>query len=131
MVIDLGRSLSRISLPLIQRADLLAMIVAADTSTVTLSRSVWEFLQHKGVRRAAMYLIVNRAVGLEGLTKAEAEARIGLPIQAARPYLAESVSLANNQHHPYASKFPGDAASIVPQEGARQMLELAAVMQHA
>jgi pilus assembly protein CpaE len=45
VVIDLGRSLSRISLPLIQRADLLAMIVAADTSTVTLSRSVWEFLQ--------------------------------------------------------------------------------------
>lgn len=131
VVIDLGRSLSRISLPLIQRADLLAMIVAADRSTVTLTCTVWEYLQHKGVRPSAVYLILNRAVGLEGLTKAEAEAVIGLPIHAAVPHLAENISLANNQHHPYVANFPSDAAAIVLRESARQMQELAAALRHA
>ena len=48
VVLDLGRSLSRISLPLIEQADLLAMIVGADLTTADLSRTVWQYLQGKG-----------------------------------------------------------------------------------
>jgi pilus assembly protein CpaE len=125
VVLDLGRSLSRISLPLIEHADLVAMIVGTDLSTVTLSKTVWDYLHSKGVQAPSLYLILNRAVGLEGVTKAEAEKIIGLPIQTAMPYLGGNVSLANNQHHPYTLNFPSDTASIILKDTARQMARLA------
>jgi pilus assembly protein CpaE len=125
VLVDLGRSLSRISMPLIQRADLVVMIVATDLSTVTLSKTVWDYLRGKGVQARAMYLMLNRAVGLEGVTKADAEKIIGLDINATVPYLAENFSLANNQHTPYAVKFPGDTASIILRDNARQIMDRA------
>ena len=125
VVVDLGRSLSRISLPLIEQADLLAMIVDADLTTADLSRTVWQYLQGKGVQTSAMFLIMNRPVGLSGLTREQAEKTIGLPIRAAVPYLAENLSLANYQNRPYCVKFPGDTASIILNETARHMVELA------
>jgi pilus assembly protein CpaE len=131
VVLDLGRSLSRISLPLIEHADLVAMIVGTDMSTVTLSKTVWDYLHAKGVQAPSVYLILNRAVGLEGVTKAEAEQIIGLPIQTAMPYLGGNVSLANNQHHPYTFKFPTDTASIILRDTARQMAGLAQKMRAA
>jgi len=125
VLLDLGRALSPMSLPLLEHADLVAMIVGADTSTVTLTRTVWDYLRGRGVQAAAVYLILNRAVGLEGVTKAEAEKIIGLPIQSAVPYLGGNVSLANNQHQPYCLKFPADTASIILKDTARQMVTLA------
>ena len=60
-----------------------------------------------------------------GLTKEEVETIIGLPVQAAMPYLAENLSLANYQNHPYCAKFPADTASIILGETAGQMVEMA------
>lgn len=125
VVLDLGRSLSRISLPLIQQADLVVMVLGADTSTVSLTRVVWEYLQSKGVQAASMFPILNRAVGLEGLTKAEIENVLGIPIKTSIPYLGGNFSMANNQHQPYSVKFPGDTASIVLKDTAQQMIECA------
>ncbi len=125
VILDLGRSLSRISLPLIEQADLVVMVVGADLTTADLSKSVWDYLQSKGVQSSAMYPIMNRPVGLAGLTKEQAEKVIGLPIRAAVPYLSENLSLANYQHRPYCMKFPADTASIIFGETARQMVDLA------
>jgi MinD-like ATPase involved in chromosome partitioning or flagellar assembly len=125
VVMDLGRTLSRISLPLIKQADVVALVVTADVATAGLSKTVWEYLGVKGVEPASVYVIMNRTVGLVGLTKEEVETIIGLPVQAAMPYLAENVSLANYQHHPYCVKFPADTASIIIGETAGQMVEMA------
>ncbi len=125
VLLDLGRSLSRISLPLIEKADLIVMVVSADTSTVTLSKTVWEFLQSRGVQKGSIYVVLNRAVGLEGMTKAEIEKALALPIRTAVPYLGGNLSLANNQHQPYVLKYPGDTTSIVLREAAQQMVAAA------
>jgi Flp pilus assembly CpaE family ATPase len=125
VVIDLGRALSRISLPLIQRADLIVMIVGTDMSTVSLSKTIWDYLQGKGVKASSVYAILNRAVGLQGLTKSEAEAIIGLPIRVAMPYLGENLTMADNQYTPYAVKYPGDTTSIILNVTAREMAGLA------
>ncbi len=125
VVIDLGRALSRISLPLIQRADLIVMIVGTDMSTVTLSKTIWEYLQSKGVKASSVYAILNRAVGLQGLPKSEAEAIIGLPIRVAMPYLGENLTMADNQYTPYSVKYPGDTTSIILNVTAREMAALA------
>ncbi len=121
VVLDLGRSLSRISLPLIEHADLIALISATDASSVSLTKILWDYLKSKGVQAAMVYTILNRAIGLEGVTKAEAEKIIGIEIKAALPYMGGNFALANNQHQPISLKFPNDTAAIVLKETAQQM----------
>ncbi len=125
VLLDLGRSLSRISLPLIEKADLVVMVLSPDASTAALSKIVWDFLQSKGVKAAAMHVILNRAVGLEGLARAEIEKTVGLPIHTAFPYLGGNLSVANDHHQPYALKYPGDTTTIVLNDTARQMIAAA------
>ncbi len=125
VLLDLGRTLSRFSLPLIEHADLIVMVVSTDQSTVMLTKTVWEYLRSKGVRASSIYAILNRAVGLEGLTKTEAEKVIGIEIKTTMPYLGSDFSLANNLHQPIASKFPQATASIVLEEASQQMVSMA------
>ncbi|HEX2697837.1 MAG TPA: response regulator [Anaerolineales bacterium] len=125
ILLDLGRSLSRISLPLIQNADLIAMIVSTDLSTVQLTKTVLDYLMSKGVESTSVFTILNRAVGLEGLTKQEAEKILGIEIKTAIPYLGGTFALANNQHQPFTLKYPKDTASLVMKETAVQMAALA------
>lgn len=123
--IDLGRSLSRLSLPVILHADVLALVLSTEVASVTLTQTVWSYLQTQGVDPRRVYAILNRAVGLEGLTKAEAEQMLGLPIQYAMPYMGGNFSLANNRHEPVAVKFPLDAAALTLNQMADQIAELA------
>jgi Flp pilus assembly CpaE family ATPase len=113
VILDIGRSLSRISLPLIQQADLITLIVATDHSTVKLTRTVYEYLQSQGIDRGRIYPILNRAVGLEGVTKTQAEEIIGLPIKTTIPYMEGNFTLANNLNQPITTKYPNDTVSIV------------------
>ncbi len=125
VLIDIGRALSPISLPLIQQADLVALVIGNDLSTVTLTKTVWEFLRLQGIPAQKMFTVLNRAIGLEGLTKPEIEGRLNLPISAAMPHLGGNFSLANNQHVPFVKKFPQDTATMILREAADQMTLLA------
>lgn len=123
--VDLGRSLSRISLPIILQADLIVMVTASDMATATLTQTVWQYLQEKGVAPRSVYVLLNRAVGLEGVSKSDAEKIIGLPIQATIPYMGANFSLANNQHLPILRKLPNDTAAMMIAQVSRQILETA------
>lgn len=125
IILDLGRSLSRIGLPLIQKADLITLIVSTDLSTIKLTKTVWDYLQTQGINNQDMYVILNRAVGLEGLTKAQAEEILGLTIKTAIPYMGGNFALANNLHQPITTKYPTDTASIILKETAENMVKLA------
>ncbi|MCE9644753.1 MAG: response regulator [Chloroflexi bacterium] len=123
--VDLGRSLSKISLPLIQHADLITLIMSTDISTVTLTKTLWQYLRSKGVEESTVYAILNRAVGLEGMSKAEAEKVVEIPVRVTMPYLSSNMAFANTYHQPFTLKFPKDTAAIVFQECAREMSTLA------
>lgn len=125
VVIDIGRALSRITLPLIQRADLIVLIVSTDLATIANTKTVWEYLKAQGIDPEKVYTILNRAVGLEGLTKAEAESMIGLTIHIALPHLGGNFALANNLHKPLSLKYPNDTAAIVLKDAATQMVSQA------
>jgi MinD-like ATPase involved in chromosome partitioning or flagellar assembly/CheY-like chemotaxis protein len=125
VVVDLGRSLSKISLPIIQNADLLVLIVSADAGAVALTRTLLEYLRAKGVGNDAIYAIVNRAVGLDGLTKPETEKMLDLPIKSAIPYLGGHLAIANNQHQPFTLRFPTETASIIFKDIAKSVVEQA------
>lgn len=124
VVLDLGRSLSRISLPLIQQADLITLIVSTDQSTIHLTKTVWEYLQSQGIEDRRIFAILNRAVGLEGLTKSEAETIIGIPIKLTMPYMAGNFTLANNLNQPISVKYPRDTSVFVLKDAAENMVKL-------
>jgi pilus assembly protein CpaE len=122
VIVDIGRSLSRISLPVIQKADLVALIVSTDQSTIKLTKTVSSYLQSQGIESPKIYTILNRAVGLEGATKTEAEIIIGLPIKMTMPYMGGNFALANNLNQPITIKYPTDTASIVLKDLAVDMV---------
>lgn len=125
VLLDLGRSLSKFTLPLIQYADLVVLVMSTDLSAITLTKTLLEYLQAKNIDTNHIYAILNRAVGLEGLSKAEADKMLGINIKTTLPYLGSNFSLANNLHQPLLVKFPNDTASIVIKEAVRQMMDLA------
>jgi len=123
--IDIGRSLSRITLPLIQNADLNIMVVSTDVSAVAFTKIVMKYMKGKGVDPSSIFTILNRAVGLEGMSKVDVEKMLEIPVKATVPYLGSNMALANSQHQPFSLKFPKDTASIVFQEAAKEMVTLA------
>jgi pilus assembly protein CpaE len=125
VVVDLGRSLSRISMPIIQKADLAVLVMSTDQSTITLTKKILDYLHTQEIESRNVYAILNRAVGLEGLTKAEAEKIIGLPIKTAIPYMGSNFALANNLNQPIILKYPEDTASIVFKDVASDMIRTA------
>ena len=125
IILDIGRSLSRISLPLIQQADLIPLIVSTDQSTVKLTKTVWEYLHEQGIDIQHVYAILNRAVGLEGVTKTEAEGIIGFPIKTTLPYMGSNFALANNLNQPIITKYPKDTATIIFKDMAGDMVKIA------
>ena len=124
VLVDLGRALSRISLPIIQIADVIILVLGTDHATATLSQTVWDYLKTQGVDAQRLFPIQNRAVGLEGLTKPELEKMLGLTIQLTMPYMGGNFTLANNRHEPIVTKFPGDSTAFNLQQAANQIIDL-------
>lgn len=122
VLIDIGRSLSRITLPLIQHADVVTLLISTDTSTLPLTKTLLNYLKNKGVKTDSIYSILNRAAGLEGLSKAEAEEMLEIQINSAIPYLGTNLAFANSHHQPFTLKFPQNTAGLIFQETAQGIL---------
>jgi pilus assembly protein CpaE len=123
--VDLGRSLSRISLPIILDADVVVIVTGVDLATVTLTKTVWEYLKAQDLDPNQVYLLINRSIGLEGLSKSDAERILDMDIRATTPYLGGTFSLANNQHLPILVKLPNDTAAMMIEQMSREIMETA------
>lgn len=130
VLIDLGRSLSRISLPIIQEADLVVLILSTDLSTVNHTKKLWHYLRDQGVHSERVFPILNRAVGLEGLTKAETEKILEIEIKLTMPYMMGNFTLANNQNTPVSIKFPTDTATMILKQAAVEMSQKVVKLQN-
>ncbi len=124
ILVDLGRALSRISLPIIQMADVVVLIVGTDLSTAILTQTVWNYLKTRGIDPRRLYPLQNRAVGLEGLSKIELEQMTGLQIPLTLPYMSGNFTVANNRHEPVIAKFPNDSSTFTLKQAATQIAEL-------
>lgn len=129
VLVDLGRSLSKISLPIIQDADLVVLILSTDLSTVNHTKKLWHYLRGQGIHPNRVFPILNRAVGLEGLTKAETEKILEIEIKLTMPYMMGNFSLANNQNTPVSLKFPTDTATMILKQAAMEMSHKVVKMQ--
>lgn len=128
VLVDIGSSLSRITLPLIQHADQTVLLVNTDASAISLTKILWDYLARKGIGPESVYLILNHAVSLEGLNKAEAEQLLGISINSEIPHLGANFAFANNHHEPFTIKFPNDTAALIFQEAVKEITALARTM---
>lgn len=122
VVVDIGRTLSRISLPILQRSNAVVIILGPDLVTVELSRVAIKYLTETGISTTRLFPILNRAVGREGLTKAQIEETLGLSIQGTVPNTQDNFTISNNQNLPYAKAFPFDTTTTMLKELARQLV---------
>jgi len=120
--VDLGKTLSTISQSVMNFSELIAVVVSPDLLTAELTQIAVGHLNQIAIDRENIFLIMNRAVGLAGLTKLEMEEKIGLKIQRTVPYARENFTLTTNKHMPYISQFKNDGISIELQNLA-EMLE--------
>ena len=121
--IDIGKTLSRISLPIIKAADQIVLTLSLDQTTVEHTKTVWKFLRDNGIEQNQIYFLINRAVGLEGLSKSEVESILGRVIQLTVPYMGSNFTLANNLHLPVSEKFPQDAVSISLRQASDEIFQ--------
>jgi CheY-like chemotaxis protein/MinD-like ATPase involved in chromosome partitioning or flagellar assembly len=124
ILVDMGRALSHISLPIIQKADVVVLIVGTDLSTGILTKKVWEYLKNQGIDPRRLYALQNRAIGLEGLSKTEIEQMTGLQIRLTMPHMSGDFTIANNRHEPVSAKFPNDSSALTLKQAAIQIAEL-------
>jgi CheY-like chemotaxis protein len=122
--VDLGRSLSRIGIPVIQKANVIVLVLGTDLATATLTRSILDYLRSQKIDPQNIYAIQNRAVGLEGMTRSEVEKLIDLPIRATMPYMGGNFTVANNHHDPLMSRFPNDSGTLLLGQAANELREL-------
>jgi MinD-like ATPase involved in chromosome partitioning or flagellar assembly len=123
ILVDLGKSLSRISLPILKRSDFVVAVFGADFVTVDLTLKTLAYLEDTGIHRTKVFPILNRAVGREGLTKAEIEDKYDLEIQRAIPFAENKMNHSINQQVPYAQEFPEDVVNLVLNDIAGIMIE--------
>jgi len=124
VLVDLGRALSRITQPIIRMADVIVLVIGTDLSTTIITNTVWKYLQSKGIDSHHLYVLQNRAVGLEGLTKLELEQMMGLQVQITIPYMSGNMTVANNRHEPLMSRDPNDSGSLTIKQAAAQIAEM-------
>ena len=121
VLVDLGRTLSRISLPIIESSAAVVIIVTPDISTVKASRVMLEHLEAHNVDRNRIILINNRTVGRVWTTTEDIERELKLPLAATVPYVVEYMTLAINASVPFLDKFPDHAAGLVFTDLARML----------
>jgi pilus assembly protein CpaE len=124
ILVDMGRALSQISLPIIKMADVIVLMVGSDLSSAILTQKIWDFLMKQGIDSKRVYPLQNRAVGLEGMTRVELEQKTRIQIRNTMPYLDGNFTIANNRHEPIISKFPDDSSSITLKEVALQIANM-------
>jgi Flp pilus assembly CpaE family ATPase len=115
-LVDFGRSLSRVSLPLIQKSEMIVVVMGVDVSTVHLTKTCLDYFQRLGIPPARLFVVINRAVGLAGLTKDQIEATLRLPVAGTIPYGGPDFTLILNQAKPFAAVHPDQTISLMIRE---------------
>ncbi len=128
VIVDLGRSLSRISLPIIQNSNLIILVLGTDQGTVKITGTVIDYLKSLNIDFKRLYPILNRAIGLEGLTKADTEEVLGIELKMTVPYMGGNFTLANNQSQPITEKFPNNPGAFMLRSLAKNILEEALIL---
>lgn len=112
ILVDFGRTLSRISLPILEMSTGIVVIVTPDISTVRATRIIVDHLQSQNIAPDRLILVNNRTVGRVWTTTEDIEQEVKLPLAVTVPYEVEYMTMAINAAIPFMEKFPNNAATM-------------------
>ncbi len=112
ILVDFGRTLSRISLPILEMSSGIVVIVTPDISTVRATRIIVDHLQSQNIAPDRLILVNNRTVGRVWTTTEDIEQEVRLPLAVTVPYEVEYMTMAINASIPFMEKFPNNAATM-------------------
>lgn len=121
VLVDVGRSLSRITLPVMARADQIVIVLASDKATLDLTRKCLEVFASLEIPPDRLVGVLNRAVGLHGLSREETEDYLGMRIMITVPYERDRFTLASNQGVPLVQKESSCPAALSIRRLAMQL----------
>lgn len=119
--VDLGRTLSPITMLVLRQSDVITMVFTPDPAGVANTRAVLNYLYRQGLPQDRFFLLSNRPHGTEDMDPEEAEAAIGRPIDHMVPHMGPNMGLTNRLNVPLRLRFPED-------NGTRRLQETAAMI---
>jgi Flp pilus assembly CpaE family ATPase len=123
-IVDLGRTLSQISLLVMSQADQVFLVLIPDQECVFNTLAIRSYLKQQGVPPERVALISNRPIPSEGLTTPDLETRLGQNLVAAVPNFGSDFQLANTLHAPLQLRFPDARVTDKVRDISRAMLEM-------
>ncbi|MBN1231244.1 MAG: AAA family ATPase [Anaerolineales bacterium] len=119
--IDLGITLSKLSIPIILNSAQIIMMISPDDLGMKHTDKVIKYLASKGMDHEQLFPMYNRVVGREGLTTTAIENELGIIIMGAIPYMDNRLVVANSIHQPIVFKYPDDLAAISIQQAVDKL----------
>jgi pilus assembly protein CpaE len=109
VVIDTAAGLDEFALSAAERADDLVLVCVTDVPSVRGLRKALDAIDLLGMTKARRHLVLNRSDDKVGLSAADIEATIGVPVEASIP-TSRSIQIAVNQGAPVVQSDPRSAA---------------------
>ncbi|HEX9795847.1 MAG TPA: response regulator [Anaerolineales bacterium] len=122
VIIDLGRTLSPLTLLVLRQTDVAVMVFSPEPSVAMTTSTVVRFLEDQGIPRERLFLLSSRPLGTEDLAGEELEATLQTQLDAAIPHLGPNLALSNRLHAPLSLRFPQEAGTQRLAEVARAIL---------
>ncbi len=111
IIVDIGRSLSRLTLPVIEASDLIYVLVSPDVNAVALTKLSLDYILSLQIPRDCIIVLQNRTVPRSWLSKDDLEKQLSIPIAFTIPYDGEQMPLATNAHVPYLARYGNTGAA--------------------
>lgn len=122
-VVDIGHSLSRITLPILETSDLIYVIVIPDVTGVALTKLALDYLLSRRIPPERFILIQNRTVPRSWLSREDIERELNMPVAITIPYDGEQVTLATNARVPYLERYENTPVAVTLRELGKLAVE--------
>lgn len=123
IVVDFGRSLSRITLPVLEISDLILTIVSPDVMAVALTRASLNYMAAANISQTRIALIQNRTVPRSWMARETLEQELGRPVWFTIPHDGEQMTLVLNAHKIYLEQYDNTVSGVVLSDMVRGIIQ--------
>ncbi len=123
LAVDLGRTLSPISLLVLRQSDVIIMVFSPEPAVVSNTKAVLRHLNELGIPNERFFLLANRPLGTEDMEADEVEADLHERIDILIPHMGPNQTLANRLKVPLKLRFPDDGSTQQVARAASMILE--------
>lgn len=123
VVVDLGRTLSPLTMMTLRQTDLIVMVFSPTPATVASTSTVLNYLYHEGIARERFLLVSNRPLGIEDEDRAEIEKVLTRKIDFNFPNVGQDMYLSNRMHTPMDTRVPDAHGTLQLRKLAEKILE--------